>query len=165
MSVLPGCASNRATEAEQPKGRSYFADKVLVDKGQRRLYLMRNGSPFRTYRISLGTSPEGHKRRQGDNRTPEGRYTIDWRNARSKFYKSLHISYPNYRDRAYALRRGWDPGGAIMIHGEPRSMRHADLRGIVRGQDWTQGCIAVSNMAIDEIWRYVSDGTPIEIVP
>jgi len=165
MSVLPGCASNRATEAVQPKGRAYFADKVLVDKAQRRLYLMRNGKPFRTYRISLGTSPVGHKQRQGDNRTPEGHYTIDWRNSRSKFYRSLHVSYPNHRDRAYALRRGWNPGGDIMIHGEPSSVRHADLRDLVRKEDWTEGCIAVSNMAIDEIWRYVSNGTPIEIVP
>jgi murein L,D-transpeptidase YafK len=165
MSVLPGCASNRATEVSQPGRRAYFADKIVVKKGQRRLYLMRDGKPFRTYRVSLGTNPEGHKERQGDNRTPEGRYTIDWRNPRSNFYKALHISYPNFNDRISAQRRGWHPGGAIMIHGEPNGARLAHLRDAVRGEDWTQGCIAVSNLAVDEIWQYVTDGTPIEILP
>jgi murein L,D-transpeptidase YafK len=165
MSVLPGCASNRATEVYEPGRRGYFADRILVKKGQRRLYLMRDGKPFRTYRVSLGIDPAGHKQRQGDNRTPEGRYTISGRNARSSFYKALHISYPNMQDRLSAARRGWDPGGAIMIHGQPNGSRLADLRAGVRWEDWTQGCIAVSNMAVDEIWRYVMDGTPIEIVP
>lgn len=165
MSLLPGCAANRATEVSQPAGRGHFADKVVVDKSQRRLYLMRDGKPFRTYNVSLGIEPEGHKQRQGDNRTPEGRYSISGRNARSNFYKALHISYPNLQDRINASRRGWDPGGAIMIHGEPNGARFANLRGAVRGEDWTQGCIAVSNMAVDEIWRYVTDGTPIEILP
>ncbi|WP_295883519.1 L,D-transpeptidase family protein [uncultured Thiohalocapsa sp.] len=166
MSVLPGCAAQRA-QAPVPavSRRGQFADKILVKKSQRRLYLMRDGKPFRTYRISLGIEPEGHKQRQGDNRTPEGRYTISGRNARSNFYKALHISYPSLDDRLKAARKGWDPGGAIMIHGEPRGARFAHLRDLVRGEDWTQGCIAVSNMAVDEIWRYVSDGTPIEIVP
>jgi murein L,D-transpeptidase YafK len=166
MSVLPGCSSApHAVDTESRSSRFGFADKVLVKKGQRRLYLMRGGQPFRTYSVSLGTDPIGHKQRQGDNRTPEGRYIIDWRNPRSKFYRSLHISYPNERDVANARRRGWDPGGAIMIHGEPRGGRHADLRDLVRNEDWTEGCIAVSNLAIDEIWRYVVDGTPIEILP
>jgi murein L,D-transpeptidase YafK len=165
MSVLPGCAAKRAQEVTQPSRQAYFADKIVIKKSQRRLYLMRDGKPFRTYRISLGTSPEGHKQRQGDNRTPEGRYTVDWRNPRSKFYKALHISYPNSQDRLNAQRRGWDPGGAIMIHGEPGGARFANLRDVVRGEDWTQGCVAVSNMAVDEIWSYTIDGTPIEILP
>ncbi len=166
MSVLPAGAARRAQEAAVPAPRAgAVADKILVNKGQRRLYLMRDGKPFRTYRVSLGIAPEGHKQRQGDNRTPEGRYSITGRNARSNFYKALHISYPNPQDRLEAARRGWDPGGAIMIHGEPRRMRFPELRDAVRGEDWTQGCIAVSNMAVDEIWRYVRDGTPIEIVP
>jgi murein L,D-transpeptidase YafK len=165
MSVLPGCASQRAQEAFEPRRGAYFADKVVVKKGQRRLYLMRDGEPFRTYRISLGANPLGHKERQGDSRTPEGRYVIDWRNPKSNFYKALHISYPNLHDRARAQRNGWDPGGAIMIHGEPRATRFAHLRDVVRYEDWTEGCIAVSNLAVDEIWRYVTDGTPIEIQP
>lgn len=165
MSVLPGCTAKRATEVSMPARRAYFADKILVKKGQRRLYLMRDGQPFRTYRISLGTNPVGHKRYRGDNRTPEGRYRIDWRNPRSKFHKALHISYPNLKDRIQARRKGWDPGGAIMIHGEPNGGRFSRLRDAVRGEDWTQGCIAVSNLAVDEIWRHVMDGTPIEILP
>jgi murein L,D-transpeptidase YafK len=166
MSVLPGCAAQRAQEPTEPVVRGgHFADKILVKKSQRRLYLMRDGKPFRTYRVSLGIEPEGHKQRQGDNRTPEGRYTISGRNARSNFYKALHISYPNLEDRLEAARRGWDPGGAIMIHGEPRSVRFAHVRDAIREEDWTQGCIAVSNIAVDEIWRYVGDGTPIEILP
>jgi len=166
MSLLPGLTAKRATEAQPlPRSRAYFADTILVKKGQRRLYLMRDGKPFRTYRISLGTSPEGHKQRQGDNRTPEGRYVIDWRNPRSRFTKSLHISYPSLDDRLRAARRGWDPGGMIMIHGEPRGSAYRDLRSLVSGEDWTEGCIAVSNPAIDEIWRHVSNGTPIVIEP
>jgi murein L,D-transpeptidase YafK len=167
MSFLPGCASRQAAQPVVQPDRSgtLFADKILVKKGQRRLYLMRDGTPFRTYRVSLGTEPEGHKQRQGDNRTPEGRYYIDWRNPNSNFYKALSISYPNMDDRLRAARYGWNPGGSIMIHGEPRRRGDGALRDLVRGEDWTQGCIAVSNLAIDEIWRYTIDGTPIEIVP
>ncbi|WP_296927181.1 L,D-transpeptidase family protein [Thiohalocapsa sp.] len=165
MSVLPGCAANRATEVSKPGRRAYFADKIVVKKSQHRLYLMRDGKPFRTYRISLGINPVGHKQRRGDNRTPEGLYTIDWRTPRSKFYKALHISYPNFDDRTRAWRSGVDPGGAIMIHGEPMPARFAGLRDAVRDEDWTQGCIAVSNLAVDEIWRFTTDGTPIEILP
>lgn len=166
MSVLPGCAAKRAEDVTRtPRSGVYLADKVVVKKSQRRLYLMRDGKPFRTYRISLGTSPVGHKQRVGDNKTPEGRYLIDWRNSRSNFTKALHISYPNYDDSLKARRAGWDPGGSIMIHGEPRSQRNSDLRYLVDGADWTKGCIAVSNLAIDEIWRYTLDGTPIEIFP
>ncbi len=166
MSVLPGCAAKRAEDVTHaPRSGAMLADKIVVKKSQRRLYLMRDGKPFRTYRVSLGTSPVGHKLRRGDNRTPEGRYYIDWRNPRSNFTKALHISYPNQYDRLKALRAGWDPGGMIMIHGEPRSQQHRDLRYLVSGEDWTQGCIAVSNLAIDEIWRYTTDGTPIEILP
>lgn len=166
MSVLPGCTAKRAADVTQSaKSGAYLADRILVKKSQRRLYLMRDGKPFRTYRVSLGTSPVGDKLRRGDNKTPEGRYFIDWRNPRSNFTKALHISYPNRDDRQQAWRAGWDPGGMIMIHGEPRASGNQELRRLVSGEDWTQGCIAVSNLAIDEIWRYTNDGTPIEIVP
>jgi murein L,D-transpeptidase YafK len=168
MSFLPGCtvqdvreATVQATDDAAPLP----ADAILVKKGQRRLYLMRDGEPFRTYRIALGTNPEGHKQRQGDNRTPEGHYWIDWRNANSRFTKSLHISYPNEQDRLRAAARGWSPGGDIMIHGEPRGRRDPALQDLIRYEDWTQGCIAVSNLAIDEIWRFTEDGVPIEIQP
>lgn len=168
MSLLPGCVLRDVREpstALNVEASATLADSVLVKKGQRRLYLMRNGKPFRTYRIALGFSPEGHKRREGDGRTPEGRYRIDWRNANSRFTKALNISYPNSADRARAASNGWSPGGAIMIHGEPRQMRDPVLRDLVRYEDWTEGCIAVSNLAVDEIWRYTVDGTPIEIRP
>jgi murein L,D-transpeptidase YafK len=167
MSFLPGCASSRVQEnAALSNKRSRFADKIVVKKSQRRLYLMRDDKPFRTYKISLGGNPVGHKRYQGDNRTPEGRYTIDWRKPNSQFYKALHISYPSWKDRLAAEKRGWHPGGAIMIHGEPPVRGgDRDLHDLIRKQDWTQGCIAVSNMAIDEIWGYTIDGTPIEILP
>jgi murein L,D-transpeptidase YafK len=135
------------------------ADRILVKKSERRLYLMSGGQPFRSYRISLGYQPTGHKRRQGDGRTPEGLYFLDGRHSRSNYYKAMHISYPNAQDRLRALRDGKDPGGAIMIHGQPG--RRAELK---RG-DWTFGCIAVTNMELDEIWSYTDLGTPIEILP
>jgi lipoprotein-anchoring transpeptidase ErfK/SrfK len=164
MSFLPGWSAvgPSAGPGARPAGP---AQAVLVKKQQRRLYLMRDGKPMRTYRISLGVQPEGHKERQGDNRTPEGHYTIDWRNPRSAFTKSLHISYPNARDRAHAASNGWDPGGMIMIHGQPNRARNSALQQAVAQEDWTQGCIAVSNPAIEELWRLIPDGTPIEIRP
>jgi murein L,D-transpeptidase YafK len=168
MSFLPGCVVRDArdsTNAGEAQASTLLADKVLVKKSQRRLYLMRDGEPFRTYRIALGSSPEGHKQREGDGRTPEGHYRIDWRNANSRFTKALHISYPNRQDRLRASSRGWSPGGAIMIHGEPRRALDPALRDLVRYEDWTEGCIAVSNLAVDEIWRYTPDGIPIEIRP
>ncbi len=168
MSVLPGCALQQAQDAlptAKAGSMPLLADEVLVKKGQRRLYLMRDGKPFRTYRIALGFAPEGHKEREGDGRTPEGRYLLDWRNPNSRFTKAINISYPNAQDRARAAARGDRPGGAIMIHGEPRRSFDPTLRDLVRYEDWTQGCVAVSNLAIDEIWRYTLNGTPIEIRP
>jgi murein L,D-transpeptidase YafK len=153
------------TEDEQEAIAALFADKVLVKKSERRLYLMRKGRPFLSYPISLGFEPEGHKEREGDGRTPEGRYVLDWRNPTSRFYKSLHISYPNFGDRLRAERRGHKPGGMIMIHGQPPPNEHAELQQIVSGEDWTRGCIAVPNYAIDEIWEYTAEGTVIDILP
>lgn len=168
MSVLPGCTVPQAKDVEPTTvvdSTPLLADEVLVKKGQRRLYLMREGKPFRTYRIALGFAPEGHKQREGDGRTPEGRYLLDWRNPNSRFTKAINISYPNASDRARAAARGERPGGAIMIHGEPRRRVDPALADLVRYEDWTEGCVAVSNLAIDEIWRYTPDGTPIEIRP
>ncbi len=136
-----------------------LADRIVVKKSERRLYLMRGEEPLRTYKIALGYQPAGHKRRKGDGRTPEGIYYLDWRSANSGYRKALHISYPNAQDRFRALRKGDDPGGMIMIHGQP------GRRGEMKSGDWTFGCIAVSNMAIDEIWSLASDGTPVEILP
>lgn len=137
--------------------------KVVVRKGERRLYLMSGDQVVRSYRISLGDNPEGHKLYEGDERTPEGDYTLDWRNAESDFYRSIHISYPSERDRELASAWGLDPGGSIMIHGLPNG--EEDMAFAYRGLDWTDGCIAVTNEEIDEIWQLVSNGTPISIHP
>jgi murein L,D-transpeptidase YafK len=169
MSFMPdflrGQAAGPVASMETREYGRLFADRVVVKKSERRLYLMRGEQPFRIYRVSLGTSPKGDKERQGDGRTPEGRYYLDWRNPASKFRKSLHISYPNTSDRLRAKRKGFDPGGMIMIHGQPRASRYRELQELISQEDWTQGCIAVSNLAIDEIWSYTRDGTPIEILP
>ncbi|MDH3228960.1 MAG: L,D-transpeptidase family protein [Alphaproteobacteria bacterium] len=134
-----------------------LADKVLVDKSDRQLHLLRDGEVWKSYPIGLGFAPEGHKRREGDGRTPEGDYVLDWRNPNSSFYLSIHISFPDADDTAAARQRGVSAGGAIFIHGRHR------LEG--RKRDWTLGCIAVTDAAMDEIWQAVPDGTPITIRP
>lgn len=139
------------------------ADRVVVVKKERRLYLYQGEKVLRSYRVSLGANPEGHKQRQGDQRTPEGRYLLDWRNPESRFYRSIHISYPNSQDRAHARRKGMSPGGAIMIHGLPD--KYAEAPELFADWDWTEGCIAVNNPAMDEIWSLVANNTPIEIHP
>lgn len=139
------------------------ADKVLVVKSERQLYLLRDNKIMGSFRIDLGSSPEGHKIKEGDGRTPEGTYVLDWRNPRSQFYRSIHISYPNDDDQSRARDRGVSPGGLIMIHGFP-----SHIVGVTRddlGPDWTNGCIAVTNAEMDVIWSTVDDGTPIEIRP
>ena len=141
------------------------ADLVVVLKEERWLVLMRGEKVLKVYRVALGRYPRGHKTQEGDSKTPEGRYTIDYRldSDRSKFHRALHISYPNKRDRARAAALGVNPGGGIMIHGLPtnwsaKDVGHPQL-------DWTQGCIALTNPEMDEIWKIVSDGTQIEIYP
>jgi murein L,D-transpeptidase YafK len=138
-------------------------DRVLVLKAQRRLLLLSRGRVVRRYRVALGFNPVGHKIRRGDGRTPEGTYVLDWRNPNSQFQRSIHVSYPNRRDRLRAARRGVDPGGAIMIHGVRPSFEWLGrLHSLV---DWTDGCIAVSGREMAEIWVLVPNGTPIEIRP
>ncbi|MBM3274270.1 MAG: L,D-transpeptidase family protein [Candidatus Sericytochromatia bacterium] len=137
------------------------AHLVAVEKGKHLLTLYRGNSAIATYSVALGQS--GAKAKEGDGKTPEGRYTIDWRNARSRFHRSLHISYPSAADRARASAIGNNPGGDIMIHGLPGHM--AWLGPLHRTRDWTLGCIAVTNQEIEQIWRLVPDGTPIEIRP
>ena len=133
------------------------ADQIVVNKARRELLLLRGESVLRVYRIALGREPVLPKLQEGDGRTPEGRYTIDWRNPKSKYHLSLHISYPEDRDIARAMQAGVDPGGDIMIHGLKD--------GILPDGDWTQGCIAVTDREMDEIWSLVPDGTPIVIGP
>jgi hypothetical protein len=136
-------------------------DSVLVLKAKRKLILMSAGAPIKEYRISLGGNPEGHKEQQGDSRTPEGMYSIDYRNPYSSFHRALHISYPNATDEANAAARGVNSGGLIMIHGTRNGLRM--IGRFHRLVDWTDGCIAVTNKEIEEIWRLVPNGTPIEI--
>jgi murein L,D-transpeptidase YafK len=150
------------------------ADKIVVLKAERRLMLMRSGEILMSYRmragkvlrwfgIALGRDPVGAKVRQGDGRTPEGLYVLDWRNPRSRFYRSIHISYPGGADRERARRLGASPGGDIMIHGLPNGLSGKDFDHA--RWDWTEGCIAVTNAEMDDIWARVDDGTAIEILP
>lgn len=139
------------------------ADSVVVKKGERRLLLMRGNQVLKTYRVALGGQPQGPKRCQGDERTPEGVYVLDSRNHNSRFYRSLHVSYPNAADRQAARAQGCDPGGDIMVHGLPG--RYAWLGRTHALHDWTRGCIAVANDEIEEIWDSVPNGTRIEIRP
>lgn len=139
------------------------ADLVIVEKAERRMVLMRGDTVLRTYRIALGDAPVGHKRQEGDERTPEGRYVLDWRNEKSSFHKSIHVSYPDADDRAAATKAGVDPGGMIMIHGQPNGFGWWSW--LLQRFDWTDGCIAVTDQEMDEIWAMVKNGTAIEIRP
>lgn len=139
------------------------ADEVRVVKSARRLTLLRAGVALKAYRVALGADPKGHKQQAGDERTPEGRYTIAGRNAQSRFHRALRVSYPNAADVAGARKRGVSPGGDIMIHGIRKGFGW--IGPLHRFVDWTDGCIAVTDVEMDEIWRAVADGTPIEILP
>lgn len=140
---------------------SALADEIRVDKSDRVMGLIRDGDVIAHYDISLGASPEGHKGAEGDERTPTGRYVIDWRNPESIAYLSLHISYPNAADIAAAKARGVSAGGNIMIHGIANGWGW--LGALHRRWDWTNGCIAVTDAEMREIWALVPDGTPIVI--
>jgi len=149
--------------AANPLAPDAKADRVLVLKKERKLVLLARGQTLKTYRISLGGDPVGPKRREGDHKTPEGSYVLDRRNPKSRFYKSIHISYPSAEDRARAAKKGVPPGGDIMVHGLPNG--YGWVRDAHRLHDWTDGCIAVTDAEMDEIWRAIADGTPIEIRP
>ncbi|MCB1465038.1 MAG: L,D-transpeptidase family protein [Nitratireductor sp.] len=138
-------------------------DLVRVHKADRRLELLAGEKVLRTFPVALGGAPVGHKHRQGDERTPEGRYVLDWRNAASGFHKSIHIDYPNADDRRAARSRNEDPGGMIMIHGQKNGFGWAAW--LVQELNWTDGCIALTNGDMDEVWGMVKNGTPIEILP
>ena len=145
----------------QPLSTGARADRILVEKSKRRLTLLKDGKVLKSYRVSLGRNPEGPKTKRGDSRTPEGLYRIDWRNQNSKFHRALHISYPNQADWRRARKTGVSPGSAIMVHGMKNGfgwIGHLHL-----AVDWTNGCIAVTDEEIREIWRATPNGTPIEI--
>jgi murein L,D-transpeptidase YafK len=144
-------------------GEFPVADEVIVEKDARLLHLMQDGRALRSFKIALGIRPVGDKEFEGDFKTPEGRYLLDRRNPNSEYFLSIHISYPDNGDVANARERGLDPGGAIMIHGQPNEPTRSEA--YYRTQDWTNGCIAVSNSDMIDIWLMTKDGTPIEIRP
>lgn len=155
LSVI--CSLNWAADTEPT------ADAVLVEKSKRKMYLIHDGQKYKEYSISLGDNPIGHKQEEGDEKTPEGEYVIDYRNPNSRYHLSLHISYPNKQDKKSAEKRGVSPGGDIFIHGLPNGTGLFPFA--FKNRDWTDGCIAVSNDEIKEIWRLVKNGTPIKILP
>lgn len=138
-------------------------DRVVVIKHARRMILLSGGSVIREYRVSLGANPLGHKRFEGDERTPEGLYVLDWKNAQSIAHLSVHVSYPDAADRRAAELSGRDPGGMIMVHGIRNGLGW--IGRMHRFWDWTDGCIALTDPEMDEFFRVVPTGTPIEIRP
>ena len=144
-------------------GEFPVADEVVIDKSDRELHLLSGGEIFRTFKIALGIRPEGDKKKEGDFKTPEGRYLLDTRNPNSDYFLSIHVSYPSTEDRREASLSGLQPGGAIMIHGQPNLPSRSET--YYRTQDWTNGCIAVTNSDMIDIWLMTGDNTPIEIRP
>lgn len=156
-----GIPPERESEVKEPSYEPLQADWIVVVKSQRVMRLLRRGEVIREYTVSLGKNPRGHKVKQGDNRTPEGLYVIAGRNPKSAYHLALKISYPDPIDVLNAKAKGVNPGGNIMIHGLPNGIKNKYLM----EKDWTNGCIAVSNEEMEEIWNLVPDGTPIEILP
>jgi murein L,D-transpeptidase YafK len=148
-----------SAQAAEPES----ADRLVVVKSERKLYVMQGTDVVRSMDIALGLVPEGHKEQEGDFRTPEGTYHIEARNSASEYFLSLKISYPNASDRAHARQLGVDPGGQIMIHGLPNEPRYSES--YYSGWDWTDGCIAVSNSDMVDLWLMTAVQTPIEIRP
>ena len=139
------------------------ADLVVVNKSARQMTLFNHGNVIKTYHIAMGDSPKSHKVKEGDEKTPEGRYILDYKKSDSAFYKAIHISYPNQADILAAKAKGVNTGGYIMIHGQdPESKLNPKER---QKYNWTNGCIAVTNKEMDELWQAIDPGTPIEIWP
>ena len=146
-----------------PAGEFPMADKVVVEKEKRKLHLLWNDTIFRTFDIALGIAPVGDKEKEGDFKTPEGHYVLDTRNPNSDYFLAIHVSYPNSNDLQEARQKGVSPGGQIMIHGQPNRPIYSAT--YYKTQDWTNGCIAVSNSDIIDIWLMTPNNTPIEILP
>ena len=163
--ALPAETPPRGSPPKPPVAASKpeRADRLLVEKAARKMTLFAGSETLRSYRIALGRQPVGDKQCQGDCRTPEGFYVIDSRNPKSQYHRSLHVSYPSPADVADANKRGCAPGGAICIHGLPNGFGY--LGPVHTLSDWTLGCIAVTDQEIEEIWKLVPNGTPIEIRP
>ena len=162
-----GCSKNEFTQLfgwpPDLAPRAERADKLVVRKAQRRLELYRSNKLLAAFQVELGFAPSGARRRRGDGKTPEGAYRIVHRNADSKFHLSLAINYPNAADKERAAAQGVKPGGGIVIHGGSGLFDHA--KGELRGDDWTEGCIALTNEEMEWVWARVATGTPIEIQP
>jgi murein L,D-transpeptidase YafK len=154
-----------ATYAWFPPSKSLQGpiDKLIVSKSQHKLILLRHGEELRSYPIAIGRSPVGAKTRAGDHKTPEGNYIVDGKKANSGFHLALHVSYPNAEDRQRAAVGGFPPGGDIMIHGIKNHLGW--IARLHRLMDWTDGCVAVTNAEMDQIWDLVPIGTPVEIRP
>jgi len=144
----------------------FMADKVIIKKSTRMLYLSQQGEIYKKYHISLGQIPDGAKEFEGDMKTPEGAYSLDWRQLSRTYNKSIHLSYPNSKDKAHAKKAGRSAGGMIMIHGTPLNWSLSPLGDwMPMLLDWTDGCIAMSNDDMEEVWERTKNGTPIVIVP
>lgn len=152
--VLTACSSSKFKRYNGPK-----VTQILVDKSDRVMYLLHGKKVLKKYDVELGFTAEGHKQFEGDGKTPEGTYYIDRRNPKSSFHLSLGISYPNSADRAYAASQGKSPGGDIFIHGQPNAFTPK------KSEDWTAGCIAVTNRQMERIYAMVTKGTVIHITP
>ncbi|HXZ80046.1 MAG TPA: L,D-transpeptidase family protein [Terriglobales bacterium] len=158
-----GCSTTLQAAQTHALAATAQADKVVVLKKARQLILYSHGQELKRYSVSLGSDPVGPKAREGDHKTPEGIYVLDRRNPKSRFYRSIHISYPNPEQIEAARKLGTSAGGDVFIHGLPNGFGW--LGRIHLKMDWTDGCIAVTDDEMDEIWRVVPDGTPIEIEP
>lgn len=154
--------SAKTPKLNEPIPTDVIIDKVYVDKSERVLKLLSNDKVIKSYSIALGDSPVGHKRQEGDERTPTGDYTLDYKNENSGYHRSIHVSYPNAADKAQARKRGVSPGGDIMIHGQKNGFGH--LAALTQQRDWTDGCIAVTDKDMDEIMSIYKAGMSIEIV-
>ena len=139
------------------------ADRIVVHKAEHKLYLYSGSHLLGEYKVALGLSPVGQKERERDFRTPEGRYFLARRNSRSEFFLALQVSYPNKEDELRARKKGWAPGGLIMIHGFPNAPKHPSA--YYASSDWTDGCIALSNSDMVEVWMRTQDNIPIDITP
>jgi len=155
------CAASQATHQTTDERKP--ADRIVIVKSARTMTLENGGQPIKTYKVALGGQPVGPKQQQGDHKTPEGQYFVDAKNAHSQFYMALHLSYPSAEDRARARILGVSPGGDVEIHGLGKKYGWVGARH--RLTDWTDGCIAVTNEEIEDIFRIVLVGTPVEIKP
>ncbi len=161
MLLLPALAACQSVGPAIAQGER--ADFVVVEKSKHTLALYKQGKLLATYHVAFGGDPVGPKQREGDEKTPEGRYAFDYKNAATGYHKAIHVSYPNAQDIALAKQQGVSPGGAIMVHGQKNHYGWAAF--ITQRFNWTHGCIALSDEDMDEVWDHVHADTPVEIRP